>query len=162
MKREIELDQLGDFMAWLGKKALASMAGAGKIEATVECADQLSSNQQYRTGRAANSTSISGRRLRLHDPGPAPNDQFMFYLRASRTELEQEAESVIPPDSPQDDAHVVQAAGTDPEQQPYPGFLEIRFKAGRRSIAATEQAKPAIQKRADRRALQRLRSEGVL
>lgn len=139
--------------------AHGAMLKGGKVEVTTELGDRASQTQRYDTGRAANSTTATGKNPTPYDPGPAPDDQPGFYLRASRTEIRQAAEATILNDQPQDPAHVIQAAGSDPEGEPYPGFLEKRYATGQKAIDATEREQPRVQAATDKRAAALLRRE---
>lgn len=161
LPRTVTLDQLPNVIGMIVQGALDELSKAGKIEAGVHLGDVLAGTQRRRTGRAQASTTVVGRRPIGFDPGPSPGDALNFWPRASRTELMQSAESTIPRDPPASNAHVIQAAGSEPEDAAYPGFLEPRFRAGERSIAKTEAAETQIRIVADKRAIRALKARGL-
>ena len=161
MPQTVTLDELPAAIERIALAGLQELDRAGHVEAGTELGDRLASTQRYRTGRAAHSTTVTGRRPVAFDPGPSPNDQLAFYLPASRTELLQSAEDTIPKDPPGSKSHVIEAAGENPEGKPYPGFLERRFKAGEKAIKATESAEAKVAARADRRAERGLKRRGL-
>lgn len=122
-----------------------------KIEAATEVGDKLSRTQRFDTGRLANSTDISGRRLIKFDAGRGS------HMRASRTELRQQAESVIPLDRPQDLAHVSEGAGIS-EGGEYGGYVERRYGLAQAAVDATA-VDGRVVARAERRAERALRGK---
>ena len=161
MPQTVTLDELPAAIERSVLAAVSALDRAGHVEVGVALGDRIADSQRYRTGRAAHSTTVTGRRPIPFDPGPAPGDQLGFYLPASRTELLQSAESTIPKDPPGSDSHVIEAAGEFPEGKPYPGFLERRYRTGEKAIRATEADEHQVQARADRRAERALRRRGL-